>query len=215
MANCSAPGCKGNYTPEEGVPVFNLPEGPPEIRHAWIRALHREDIANLKNVYVSSKHFLKEDIELYHTVPKGDGTFYVVPRGRPKLKPGASPLLPGCPSYYSSTVSAESNVRLSLDCKEQDFLSQAINLSLKSENIELERFVGCIQEIKDKLSLVTLPTDCLVWSSTDNCIRLFLPKIDDHKISVDVSLERNSYLSVNGYLYGQVCSLSHNSITDI
>ena len=200
------------------VPVFKLPEGPPEVRHAWIRALHREDIASLKNVYVCSKHFLKEDIELYHTVPKGDGTFYEVPRGRPKLKPSAIPsLLPGCPSYYASTVSAGvKRTRLSLDCKEQDFLNQAINLSLKSENIELERFsVGCIQEIKDKLSLITLPTDCLVWFSTDNCMRLFLPKMDDHKISVDVSLEINSYLSVNGYLYGQVSSLSHNSITDI
>ena len=82
-------------------------------------------------------------------------------------------------------------------------MNQTINL--KSENIELERFsVGCIQEIKDKLSLITLPTDCLVWFSTDNCIKLFLPKMDDHKISVDVSLEINSYLSVNGYLYGQV-----------
>ena len=50
MPNCSALGCKGNYTPEEPVPVFKLPEGPPEIRHAWICALHREDIANLKNV---------------------------------------------------------------------------------------------------------------------------------------------------------------------
>ena len=121
MPNCSAPGCKGNYTPEERVPVFKLPEGPPEIRHAWKRALHREDIANLKNVYVCSKHFLKEDIELYHTVPKGDGTFCEVPRGRPKLKPGAIPsLLPGCPSYYSSTVSAGvKRTRLSLDCKEQ------------------------------------------------------------------------------------------------
>ena len=48
MPNCSAPGCKGNYTPEDRVPVFKLPEGPPELRHAWIRALHREDIADLK-----------------------------------------------------------------------------------------------------------------------------------------------------------------------
>ena len=31
MPNCSAPGCKGNYTPEDRVPVFKLPEGPPEL----------------------------------------------------------------------------------------------------------------------------------------------------------------------------------------
>ena len=97
---------------------------------------------------------MEGDIELYHTVPKGDGTFYEVPNGRPKLKPVAIPsLLPGCPPYYSSTVSAGvKRTCLSLDCKEQDFLNQAINLSLKSENIELERFsVVCIQEIKDEL----------------------------------------------------------------
>ena len=83
-------------------------------------------------------------------------------------------------------------------------------------NIELERFSGgCIQEAKDKLSLITLPTDCFLWFSTDNCIRLFLPEMYDHKISVDFSLEIHSYLTVNGYLYGQVCSLSQNSITDI
>ena len=30
MPNCSAPGCRGNYTPEDRVPVFKLPDGPPE-----------------------------------------------------------------------------------------------------------------------------------------------------------------------------------------
>ena len=52
MPNCSAPGCRGNYTPEDRVPVFKLPDGPPELRHAWIRALHRDDISDLKMVYV-------------------------------------------------------------------------------------------------------------------------------------------------------------------
>ena len=89
MPNCSAPGCRGNYTPEDRVPVFKLPDGPPELRHAWIRALHRDDIADLKTVYVCAKHFQKEDIQYFHTVPRGDGTSYEVPRGRPKLNPGA------------------------------------------------------------------------------------------------------------------------------
>ena len=111
------------------------------------------------------------------------------------MKPGTIlSLLPCCPSYNSLILSAEvKSTRLSFDYKEQAFLNQAINLSLKSENIELERFsVGCIQEIKDKLSLITLPIDCLLWFSKDNCIRLFLPKMDDHKIYVDVSLEINA-----------------------
>ena len=133
MPNCSAPGCRGNYTPEDRVPVFKLPDGPPELRHAWIRALHRDDISELRIVYVCAKHFPKEDIQYFHTVPRGDGTSYEVPRGRHKLNPGAVPsLLPGCPSYYSSTPSTRiKRTRFSYDSKEEDLLNQATNLSLR------------------------------------------------------------------------------------
>ena len=218
MPNCSAPGCRGNYTPEDRVPVFKLPDGPPELRHAWIRALHRDDIADLKTVYVCAKHFQKEDIQYFHTVPRGDGTSYEVPRGRPKLNPGAVlSLLPGCPSYYSSTPSTGiKRTRFSYDSKEEDLLNQATNLSLRSENAEMEKFrVGCIQEIRDKLALITIPTDWLVWIPTDNCVRFFLPKVENHSICADVSLVVNSFLSVNGYIYGKSISLSLISITDI
>ena len=78
MPNCSAPGCKGNYTPEERVPVFKLPEGPTEIRHAWTRALHREDIASLKNVYLRSKHFLKEDIAHTHIITQYQRRWHIL-----------------------------------------------------------------------------------------------------------------------------------------
>ena len=163
MPNCSDPGCKGNYTPEDRVPVFKLPEGPPELRHAWIRALHREDIADLKTVYVCAKHFQKEDIEYFHKVPRGDGSFYEVPRGRPKLRLGAVPsLLPGCPSYYSSTPSPSigtKRTRFSFDSKEDDLLNQATYLSLRSKDEEKEKFsVDCMQQLRNKLSLVTLLT---------------------------------------------------------
>ena len=218
MPNCSAPGCRGNYTPEDRVPVFKLPDGPPELRHAWIRALHRDDIADLKTVYVCAKHFQKEDIQYFHTGPRGDGTSYEVPRGRPKLNPGAVPsLLPGCPSYYSSTPSTGiKRTRFSYDSKEEDLLNQATNLSLRSENAEMEKFrVGCIQEIRDKLALITIPTDWLVWIPTDNCVRFFLPKVENHSICADVSLVVNSFLPVNGYIYGKSISLSLISITDI
>ena len=63
MPNCSAPCCEDNYTPEDPVPVFKLPDGPPELGHAWIRALHRDDISDPKMVYVYAKHFQKEDIQ--------------------------------------------------------------------------------------------------------------------------------------------------------
>ena len=68
MSNCLAPGCRGNYTPEDRVPIFKLRDGPPELRHAWIRALHRNDNSDLK--IVCAKHIQKEDIEYFHMVPR-------------------------------------------------------------------------------------------------------------------------------------------------
>ena len=91
MPNCSAPGCRGNYTPEDRVPVFKLPDGPPELRHARIRDLHRDDISDLKMVYVRAKHFQKEDLQYFHTVPRGDGTSYEVPAGDKSFRCPLSP----------------------------------------------------------------------------------------------------------------------------
>ena len=65
MPNCSAPGCNGNYAPEERVPDFqylNFLKAHPRFDTLGYVLSIGEDIANLKNVYVCSKHFLKEDI---------------------------------------------------------------------------------------------------------------------------------------------------------
>ena len=95
-------------------------------------------------------------------------------------------------------------------------LNQATYLSLRSEDEEKEKFsVDCMQQLRNKLSLVTLPTDWLVWFTSDNCARFFLTKMDDHNICVDVSLEVNCFLSAAGYIYGQLLPLSLNSVTDI
>ena len=116
---CSAPGCTSNYYPNERVHIFRMPDNPPELKQAWIRALHREDIDRLKVVNVCIKHFREEDVEYFHKVPNGDGTFTNVLRDKLKLKEGAIPcLLPGCPSYYSSTLPAK-RTRLSYVSKEE------------------------------------------------------------------------------------------------
>ena len=70
-----------------------------------IRTLRRVDIDGMKVVRVCIKHFREQDIETTHRVPKGDGTFTEVPRATLKLAEGAVPcLLPGCPSYNSTTI---------------------------------------------------------------------------------------------------------------
>ena len=58
---CSAPGCRSNYSGEPYTPVFRLPSNS-ELREKWLRALHKDDIEDLKNVFVCSKHFRTEDV---------------------------------------------------------------------------------------------------------------------------------------------------------
>ena len=131
-SSCSAPGCKSNYYKDERVPVFKLPLKPDQLRHAWLQALHREDIEDLKAVNVCVKHFREGDIEYTHKVPNGDGTYREIPRSHLKLKEGAVPsLLPGCPAYYSSSATKRS--RLSFESKDDELLNQALNVSLSSE----------------------------------------------------------------------------------
>ena len=106
--SCSAPGCKGNYKHEDRVTLFKMPQKPDQLRYAWVRALRRDDIDELKAVYVSVKHFREEDIEYTHRVPNGDGTFREVPRVSPKLKDGAVPVfLPGCPPTILNVLQSE------------------------------------------------------------------------------------------------------------
>lgn len=74
-SRCSAPGCKSNYDNEEQFPVFKMPKQPDELRQSWLRALRREDVGDLKTVYVCSKHFMEGEIEYTYRVPNGDGTY--------------------------------------------------------------------------------------------------------------------------------------------
>ena len=74
---------------------FKVPENPSELKQAWICGLHREVTHDLKAVNVCEA-FREEVIELFHQVPKRDGTF--TQADKPKLKEGAvQGFLPGCP----------------------------------------------------------------------------------------------------------------------
>ena len=141
--SCSAPGCKSNYKSEDRVTLFKMPQKPDQLRHSWVRALRRDDI-ELKAVYVCVKQFRTEDIEYTHKVPNGESTFREIPRVNPKLRDDAVPVfLPGCPSYYSQSAAKRS--RRSLDSKDDEFLNQALTLSLSSDAEEKERFkVSCM-----------------------------------------------------------------------
>ena len=135
----SVPGCKSNCNPDGHVPVFKMPLSPPTLND-----------------------FQKEDIDYTFKVPKGDGTFTEVPRAKSKLKEGAIPsLLPGCPAYYLTKLSKRT--RLSYDAKEDDLMNQTLRLSLRSKSEEKEKFVvNSLQDLKDKLTLISLPNSWLV-----------------------------------------------------
>ena len=100
-SNCSDPGCRSNYDKDERIPAFKLPQTPDQLRHACIRALHRDDIDKLKVVNIFVKHCRDEDVEYMHRVSNGDGSYQEIPRSKLKLKEGTvSYILPGCPAYY-------------------------------------------------------------------------------------------------------------------
>ena len=111
-------------------PVFQMPKQPDGLRHSWLRALHREDVVDLKTVYVCSKHFKEGDNEYTHRLPNGDGTYREIPRKHLLLKEGAVPsILPGYSAYYSTKPTTKRR-RLSSQTKDNELLSQAMNLSL-------------------------------------------------------------------------------------
>ena len=114
----------------------------------------RRAVGPISDAYGLRKTFWKEDIEYTHRVPNGEGTFREVPRVSPKLKDGVVPVFqPGCPSYYSQNSTKRS--LLSLDSKEDEFLNQAMSLSLKSDTEEGEKFkLACFEDIQANLSFI-------------------------------------------------------------
>ena len=92
-----------------------------------------------------------------------------------------------------------------------------MTVSLISEVEEKEKFsVDCMQplQVKLSLSLIILPIDWLIWFTSDNCARLFLPKMDNHNICVVVSVKGNCVLSA-GYIHDKLSPFSLNSVTGI
>ena len=132
--------------------------------------LHRDDIDELKVVYLCSKHFREDEVETTHKVPNGDGSYREKPRNRPKLKDGAVPtILPGCPRCYSHHT-ATKRTRLSLEDKDDELLYQAVKLSLESDIEENEKFkIHSFHDLQAKLPLLSIAS---IWSvACQNCYR--------------------------------------------
>ena len=140
----SVPGCTSNYRytgfPDPPyVPVFKVPASPPERMHAWLRAIHRENISDLKNVLVCVKHFREADIIRNFQILQPDGSYSSIPRKKSKLSDDAVPnIFPNCPSYLTSTQSKP--VRFSRDVKEAELFRKAIKQSLEQQVSDEEMY---------------------------------------------------------------------------
>ena len=192
-----------------------MPLKPDELKHAWLRALHREDVDELKVEYVCSKDIREEDVEYMHRVPNGDGSYREMQRSRPKLKEGAVPaILPGCPLYYSSH-STNKRSRLSRECKDDELLNQAVTLSLKSEVEENERFkIQSFLELQEKLSFLSIHKTWSLWYPDECTLIIMRPGIHNRKIEVDTYLSAEFDLFIKAYFKGEMFSISQVPLSD-
>ena len=211
---CWAPGCKSNYYPKDPyIPVFKSPEDP-ELRQAWINELHREHGNPPKVFYVCAMHFHERDIE--NTIRVNDGVeIKYTKRERPILVKGAIPsILPGCPSYLSSTKTSRPS-RFSHESKEEDLFITARNLSLETQDIETKKFkVDCFSDLKEKITSC-YPEPWLLWLSQDNMLNFIYPSKSEGIIRVEAALTIDSTMTARGYFQSKEISLRINCITDV
>ena len=90
----------------------------------------------MKRIYVCANHFLPEDIETKYSIAQPDGSLLEVERTNPHLRKDAVPrLLPGCPSYLSSS-SLTKPQRLDHSAREQKLFYTALEQSTEQYKVE-------------------------------------------------------------------------------
>ena len=214
-STCSAPGCRSNYSGEPYTPVFKLPTRPQHIREEWLRALYREGIDDLKNVFVCSKHFLPDDIINEMDMPQPDGSVQTISR-RPILRDGATPsLLPNCPKYLSTDQQSTRPKRLDRHKIETDLFFQAVEQSLDCNRTEESKYaVQSLAELKIKLTDFEFPPYWVKWVSEDNCINLVRMSKEKH-ISASAYITINDSLTPTGFYHNIQIPLSIDHLSDI
>ena len=99
--------------------------------------------------------------------------------------------------------------------KEEELLNRTTLMRLVTETEETDKYkITTLQDLKDKLTLISLPNNWLVWHR-DIITTFFHPSLIERNITVNLYLEINCYPSTNAFAYGQNISITINSITDI
>ena len=87
-------------------------------------------------------------------------------------------------------------------------------MSLVSETEETGKYkIKTRRDLTDMLTFIYLPSDWLVWYR-DNLTTFILPSLRERKISIDLYLEINCFLSINAYANGQSISICANLISE-
>ena len=186
---CSASGCRSNYAGESYTPVFKLPTCPPDLVNQWLRALSREGIEDLKNIYACAKHFHHEDIEINFSMPQLDGSVLEIQRTIPKLRKNAIPrVLPNCPSYLSLSSHSKPQ-RLDRSARDDKLFFIAVEQSLGEFRLEEEQYkVTTLQELESKRKPFDLPKQWTSWSTDATSLHFIKPCIMNNIIFIARSL---------------------------
>ena len=138
-----------------------------------------------------------------------------IKREKTILVNGAIPsILPGCPSYLSSTKTSRP-YRFSHETKGEDLFIIARNLSLETQDKETKKFkVDCFSELKDKLNSC-YPDPWLLWLSQDNILNFIYPSKSEGIIRVEAASTIDSTMTARGYLQSKEISLRISRIFDV
>lgn len=210
---CCVPGCKGNYNPNQKVPVFSFPRDS-ELRRKWTCAIPRKDFVPSNHTKVCEIHFRKEDLIWFSRAQDSvTGKVLSVKLGHPRLKADAVPVnFPNCPNYLSSKI----KYRASREEK-QRLLDESRLQTVKEQSIrEQEKYQKSISytDYSEFLSIFdsfNLPNGWFSIKNADGNIIIFKTKYAPGPV-ITYSIIINSELRVEAFLFGEEIHISVGSL---
>ena len=217
---CSVFGCKTNYRGHPTVTIFKLPKTPRELRDKWIRALHRDDLANNtseENIFICIHHFRDQDIIRVDRTLQADGTYTEIPRIRPIYRPNAVPVIfQGCPSHFTSI--APTSKRFRLESREEEYFAKGLRDSIIQDQQDSLRYAfEDFEDLKSKLPGLHLGPDWVMWYSSCNTLQFLQLELFSRSIQVQSTFTIHSDLTVSAFSsrHQQEVPLNLNRVTDL
>ena len=127
------------------------------------------------------------------------GTYDSIPRKKYTLLDDAIPcIFLNCPFYLSLTQPKP--VRFSRDEKDAELFAEAIKQSLEKQVSDEERYIFySFQQLKEKIKLLALPEDWLLWNSDSNHLHFLKPAYLNDNLIIDYSMTIDTSLYVKEF----------------